>query len=210
MRAPGRRNDIVFSMRSLFLWLVAIVSVWGQSSTFPPIYRLPAELRDYLALTVPQAIKIAEQNNEFARWSSARSMRMSEVQSEIAIETAREPLDPAALGVRYAEVEAVRREITERNTKLIAANVAVLTPAQVVKLKALEEAMKLVTTSSQAQSLKLLPDACSVPTLAIRRGDFAPAVPARVILDPVAGGLGYSIFGSSCAPQLTLGGVFVP
>ena len=175
----------------------------------PPIYRLPAELRDYLALTVPQAIKISEQNNEFVRWSSARSLRMAEVQSEIAIETAREPLDPAALGVRYAEVEAIRREITERNTKLIAANVAVLTPAQVVKLKALEEAMKLVVTSSQAQSLKLLPDACSVPTLAIRGGDFAPA-PGRVILDPVAGGLGYSIFGSSCAPQLTIGGIFVP
>ena len=196
-------------MRFLLLWLVAIVSVWGQSSTLPPIYRLPAELRDYLALTVPQAIKISEQNNEFARWSSARSLRMAEVQSEIAVETAREPLDPAALGVRYAEVEAIRREITERNTKLIAANVAVLTPAQVVKLKALEEAMKLVTTSSQAQSLKLLPDACSVPKLAIRDGDFAPA-PGRVILDPVAGGLGYSIFGSSCAPQLTIGGIFVP
>ena len=111
--------------------------------------------------------------------------------------------------IDHRTVEAIRREITERNTKLIAANVAVLTPAQVVKLKALEEAMKLVVMSSQAQSLKLLPDACSLPTLAIRGGDFAPA-PARVIFDPVAGGLGYSIFGSSCAPQLTIGGIFVP
>lgn len=184
-------------MRILLLCLTAVVSVWGQ---LPGIYRLPEELRVYLALTVPQAIKISEQNLDFARWSSARSLRMYEVQAEIAVETAREPLDPAALGVRYAEVEAIRREIAERNTKLIAANVAVLTAAQVVKLKALEEAMKLASTGSQAQSLKLLPDGCQTTA-----GNVTP-----VILDPLAGGFGYSIFGSSCVARATSGGVFLP
>lgn len=147
-------------MRFFLLFLVAIVSVWGQPNFFP-LFRFPERLREYLALTEAQAIRISEQNGAFLRWSQPRSQRMFEVQFEILAETAREPLDPAALGVRYAEVEAIRREIVERNTKLIAENVAVLTPVQVIKLKALEEALKLVSTGGEAQSVKLLPDDCS-------------------------------------------------
>jgi hypothetical protein len=194
-------------MRSLLLCVVAVASVWGQS-ILPPIFRFPDEIRTYLALTDAQAQKISAQNSEFTRWSSARSLRMYEVQSEIAVETGREPLDPAALGVRYAEVEAIRREIAERNTKLIAANVAALTPAQVVKLKALEEAMKLVATSSQAQSVKLLPDTCAMPTAFMRSGDFSQLIPAtRTLPYPV---LGFSDLGAYCAPRISLGGILLP
>ena len=124
----------------------------------------PEKLREYLALTEAQMGKISEQNSAFWRWSQGRSQRMYEVQFEIGIETAREPLDPGALGVRYAEVEAIRREIAERNTKLVAENGAVLTSAQALKLKALEEALKLVSTGYEAQSVKLLPDSCSGAT----------------------------------------------
>jgi hypothetical protein len=95
------------------------------------------------------------------------------VQGEIGEETAKDPLNPGALGVRYAEVEAIRREIAERNKKLIADNLAVLTSAQALKLKALEEALKLVPTSNEAVAVKLIENACpaSYPTLV--RGDFA-------------------------------------
>ena len=149
-------------------------------------------IREYLALTETQMVKISDQNNEFARWSAGRSQRMYEVQFEIGVETAREPLDPAGLGVRYAEVEAIRREIAERSKKLVVENVAVLTPAQVTKLKALEEAMKLVPVNNEAQSVSLLPDSCSGAT-----GVLA-GVLGGVIRDPV---------GSSCAllPRLTFG-----
>jgi len=177
-------------MRYFLLFLVAIVSVWGQPNFFP-LVRFPERIREFLALTEAQTIKISEQNGAFLRWSQPRSQRMFEVRFEILAETAREPLDPAALGVRYAEVEAIRREIAERNTKLIAENVAVLTPAQAVKLKALEEALKLVSTGGEAQSVKLLPDACSGVTGAL----------TGVFPDPV-----YSFgFAPSCAPQLAFG-----
>ena len=157
--------------------------------------RFPERIREYLALTEAQTIKISEQNSAFLRWSQPRSQRMFEVQFEILAETAREPLDPAALGVRYAEVEAIRREIAERNTKLIAGNAAVLTPAQAIKLKALEEALKLVSTGGEAQSVKLLPDGCSGLT---------------GVLTGVIGGFGrepnpYFNFASYCAPQLAFG-----
>ncbi len=164
MDAPaGCRSGIVVVMRILLLCLVAVVSVWGQPNFFPML-RFPEKLREYLALTDAQTGKISEQNSAFIRWSQGRSQRMYDVQFEIGIETAREPLDPGALGVRYAEVEAIRREIAERNTKLVVENVAVLTPAQALKLKALEEALKLVSTGYEAQSVKLLPDSCSGTT----------------------------------------------
>ena len=103
-------------------------------------------------------VRMSEQIGAFWQWSLQRSQRMYEVQSEIADETARSPLDPGALGVRYAEVEAIRREIVERSKKLVAENVALLTPAQTIKLKALEEALKLVTTGCEARSIGLLAD----------------------------------------------------
>jgi len=189
-------------MRLLLLGLAAFASVWGQS-TLPPIYRFPEAIRVYLALTDTQILKISEQNFEFARWSSGRSQRMYMVQAEIAQETAREPLDPAALGIRYAEVEAIRREIVERNKQLIVANVAVLTPAQVTKLKALEEAMKLASTGSEAQGMKLLPDGCSTT------GNVIPAsrvLPGPVIYDPSTfyNPPGY------CFPTVLPGFVFAP
>ena len=181
-------------MRFFLLFLVTIVSVWGQPNFFP-LFRFPEKLREFLALTEAQAIRISEQNSAFSRWSQPRSQRMFEVQSEIFAETAREPLDPAALGVRYAEVEAIRREIAERNTKLIAETVAVLTPAQAIKLKALEEALKLVSTGGEAQWVKLLTDACSGVT-----GVFTGVI-GGVIRDtlPTFG------FAPYCAPQLPFG-----
>jgi hypothetical protein len=171
----------------------------------PTNFWFPDEIRTYLALTEAQAQKIFEQNSEFTRWSSTRSQRLYEVQSEIVVETARSRLDAAALGVRYAEFEAIRREIVERNTKLIAANVAVLTAAQVLMLKALEEPLKLVATSSLAQYMKLLPDTCGVPTVSIRSGDFI-LVPTPVIPDPAVGGIGFNVLGGYCVPR----GTFIP
>ena len=190
-------------MRVLLFCLVTIGSVWGQAVPKPPIFRFPGAIHKYLELTDAQALKISQQNSEFGTWSSVRSQRMYEVQFEIGVETAREPLDPAALGVRYAEVEAIRREIAERNAKLIAANLAVLTPAQVVKLKALEEAMKLAPTGSEAQALKLLPDSCSVARVFI---SGINVVPTDVIRVPFPG---YGL-GGFCAPQATFDGPFLP
>lgn len=162
---------------------------------FPDRSVLP-QIREYLMLTEAQMSKIAQQNIEFNRFSQEKTRRMIQVQGEIGEETRREPLDPAALGIRYAELEALRREIADRNQKLIGSNMAVLTDVQKTKLKALEEAMKLVPVAQAAQASKILPDDCArgpVPTsLQIRGGDFSGTPVLQPT--PVCGG-GYAIGG---------------
>ena len=144
-------------------------------------------------MTETQSVRISGQIGAFSQWSQQRSQRMYEVQFEIAGETARSPLDPGALGVRYAEVEAIRREIVERSKKLVAENVALLTPAQTIKLKALEEALKLVNTGYEARSIGLLADDCVT-------GNYDASFLVGVL--PVIQQIPYGnpFFGSLCAP----------
>ena len=197
-------------MRYLYLCLFVAGSLWGQGGTSPILRPFPqylGEIRTYLALTDEQVAKMQRQIDDYSRWAALRQRRMSEVQLEIIVETAKTPLDPAALGVRYAEVEAIRREIAERGDALVPANVAVLTEAQKVKLKALEEALKLVSTGDQAKVLKLLPEHCSARLTFGVGGGF--------IFDPVGSGAGAVIpfFGGTtgCSAAFLLGsGGFQP
>ena len=180
---------MVMAMRVLLLGIVAVVSAFGQPGFGR--FSLPVQIREYLELTETQSVRISEQIGAFSQWSRQRSQRMYEVQFEIAGETARSPLDPGALGVRYAEVEAIRREIVERSKKLVADNVALLTPAQTIKLKALEEALKLISTGYEARSIGLLADDCAT-------GSYA----SFLLVSPLIQQIPYPnpFFGSSCAP----------
>ena len=65
---------------------------------------------------------------------------------EIAAETARENLDAMALGLRYLELEVNCREVTEAFGKLRTQNLALLNDSRKVKLKVLEDALKLSNT----------------------------------------------------------------
>ena len=171
-------------MRTLLVSLLAIASVWGQGP-IPIKYTPFPQIRAYLGLSDEQVAKMQQQIDDYYRWADSRQQRMNTVQREITQETAKSPLDPMALGVRYAEVEAIRRELAERSAALIPANVALLTDAQKVKLKALEEALKLQSTGSEAQSLRLLPAECAIS------GIFGFPV-GGVILDPLgSGGVAY-------------------
>jgi hypothetical protein len=78
------------------------------------------------------------------------------VQSEIQQETAKSPLDPAALGIRYAEIEAICRNVKDESAAAQKRNIALLTDAQAVKLKALEDALKLAPIINEAQQSGLL------------------------------------------------------
>jgi hypothetical protein len=80
----------------------------------------------------------------------------------------RETIDPAALGVRYREVELINREIEAERLKNRAELLAVLTPAQRTKLATLEQALRLQDTACSAVSYNLL----------------SPPPPTPVIFDP--------------------------
>jgi hypothetical protein len=171
-------------MRSLLLTLIAILPAFGQGSILPiRPFTFPETLRAYLGLTESQAVRIAEQNALVDSWSQTRSQRIWQVQAERAEESAKDPLNPGALGVRYAEVEAIRREIAERNKKLIVENLAVLTPAQMLKFKALEEALKLIPRADEAKSVKLMEDTCAA-------GGYASLLLGGI--GGVGGGFGYT------------------
>lgn len=81
---------------------------------------------------------------------------MFQVQSEIRDETAKSPLDPAALGIRYAEIETICRNVRDEGVSVQTRNLTLLTDAQKVKLKALDDAYKLLPVINEAQNAGLL------------------------------------------------------
>jgi hypothetical protein len=121
-----------------------------------PVYPRMAR---YLGLTMAQYDEMME--TRIRLWSGAELTRMRAVVAEIHEETRRDVLDSFALGVRYAEVEALRRKMSEDERKLTAASVALLTPAQRVKLDALTEAMRLRPTIEETRSAELLGSRCN-------------------------------------------------
>lgn len=120
--------------------------------------RLSPRAVGYLGLTADQFEQV--QQNQIRTYSSGEISRMKQVVAEIREETRKETLDEMALGVRFAEVEALRRKMGEDTARLIALNREVLTTAQKVKLDALVEAMRLLKTTEEARSLKLIGSRC--------------------------------------------------
>jgi hypothetical protein len=114
------------------------------------------QLRVYLGLTDTQVSQLLQNLNDYGRLVSQRQERMYQVQSEIRDETAKSPLDPAALGIRYAEIETICRNVRDEAGATQTRNLTVLTDAQKVKLKALDDAYKLLPVINEAQNAGLL------------------------------------------------------
>ncbi|HEY3441150.1 MAG TPA: hypothetical protein VGK29_10380 [Paludibaculum sp.] len=142
------------------LWLMAALPLCAQ--TTPPRQLLP-QVREYLELTNVQVFAIALNSDEYNRGIQERIQRVRQVQMEIAAETAKDPLDSAALGVRYTEIELICRDLREIANTLRKQNLALLTDAQLVKLKLLEEAMKLLPVATEAQMSNLLGSWATAP-----------------------------------------------
>ena len=137
----------------------------------PAPYRIPRPIaldslpvqaaKDYLGLTDSLIGTLREQRRAFWNWAAQRDERAGEVEKEIAVETARSPLDPMALGVRFVEVEMIRREIAEREKGLAASNLGLLTEAQRGRLAELERQMTLAEIGDEARVLQVLAPDCT-------------------------------------------------
>lgn len=137
-----------------FIPLLLAGCAWSQGN---PFYYQPLQnVKGFLQLSDSQVQSILANNDEYNQWASQKQTRIRQVQSELAEQTAASPLDPLALGVRYAEIEAICREMTGRANEYRDKNLAGFTPDQQTKLKALEEAMKLAPVISEAQYGNLL------------------------------------------------------
>jgi hypothetical protein len=148
---------------SRLIVLLFATAAWAQDRWFD-VY---PQLQQYLQLTNTQVTAISQANRRFTEWTLEKQIRIATVQREIAEETARSPLDPMALGVRYAEVEAICREVRERESDVQKSNVNLLNDAQKARLKSLEDAWKLLPTISEAQAARLLSGSGLVPRIAI-------------------------------------------
>ncbi len=145
---------------SLALFLIC-GSTWAQTN---PFYLQPlGQVKEFLQLSDSQLRTILTNNDEYNRWSSEKQSRIERVQSEIAGETARDPLDPNALGVRYAEIETICREMKDQANQFRTRNLAALSADQKTKLKVLEDAVKLAPVIAEAQFGNLIGGSTSAP-----------------------------------------------
>ena len=139
-----------------------------------PVPAFPQPLKEYLGLSDTQVAAISKINADFNQFAGEKQRRALQVQQEIAAETAKETIDPMALGVRYLELEAIRRELRDHQATLLQGTVAGLNDAQKAKLKVLDDAWKLQAVISEAQCENLLAGATvNSVTPGIRIGDFS-------------------------------------
>lgn len=170
---------------ALLLLLSSALSAQAPPTFFPQWF----DLKQYLQLTDAQYVKLLDNQTQYQRIVSNHQRRMGQLQNEIGIETARERPDPTELGTRYAEIEMICRQVGNEAKQLRTQNLSLLTEPQKTRLKALEDALKLMPIVSQAQSASLLEGPVpfgSVPTWVERSGDFAPPIGGRI--DGIAGG----------------------
>ncbi len=146
--------------------LIALIAIFASSATaqttpWPP--EPLANLKEYLQLSDVQLQIILHNNDKYNRWSAERQSRIRQIQEEIVQETAKSPLDPTALGVLYAEIETLCRELRDRAILYRSRNLEAFEPAQKARLKALEAALKLLPLASEAQFSNLAGELTSAP-----------------------------------------------
>jgi hypothetical protein len=138
--------------------VIALVLAGGLFAQLRP----PGLIDGYLELTRDQRARLDANQAEYARQERTAAVRQAQLSVELQRETNAEPLNPAALDVRYAEQEMLRRQSAARNTKLIADNYALLTAAQRQKLAALQESQRLADLAQAARFSGLIAGDCIV------------------------------------------------
>jgi hypothetical protein len=139
-------------------------SAWSQTPVaLPPPQQALSQVRQYLGLTDDQVSAILRNNSDYNTFSFQQQDQIRQAQSQIAVETAKDTPDPLAIGSQYANIETICRGLRAKAATSQQQNVSVLTDAQKVKLNALNDAMKLIPTISEAQSGNLLASANSPP-----------------------------------------------
>lgn len=155
--------------------LVFLLTLGGLAAQFLPMpNRLPPGLVSYLEITDAQQQQIVQANLTLQNFSLLKARRTAQVQTEISTETAKPDLDPMALGMRYRELEAIRREIAAEQKRTVDTVQAILTTAQKQKLSVLQEALRIQSTACEAVSANLMSAPPQfVPAPWIDTGSFA-------------------------------------
>jgi hypothetical protein len=148
-------------LTALLLCLYFAVSAWSQ--ILPPPQQPLSQVRQFLSLTDSQVTTILRNNNDYNNFSIQQQRLIQNAQLQIGFETAKDPLDPIAIGTLYAGVESACRELKDRAATSQKQNLSILTDAQKLKLNTLNDAVMLIPIISEAQSGNLLGSANSPP-----------------------------------------------
>jgi hypothetical protein len=137
--------------------------------------------------------QLSKNIDDFSQLVSQRQQRVYQVQSEIIAETARSPLNPAALGIRYTEVETICRNVRDEAVATQNRNLSLLTEAQKLKLKTLEDASTLMPIINEARIAGMLAPGPSI-TMASKWFDTTSFV------NPILPGCQIIVFGRLSNP----------
>ena len=167
-------------MKKLLLFVcLGAMTVFAQGpgpGTILPFPLFPPELQKYLDLGNTQVDAIRRANLDLTTFNARKQFRMAQVQAEIREWTVKDPIDAMQLGVRYAELEGLRREIGDEQKQTAAKARGVLNAAQLAKLKALEDAVKLQPLINDAVCENLMSPAAPQPMGVIGVGDSIPQI----------------------------------
>lgn len=105
----------------------------------PTSSTLSADLVAYLALSPSQLDRIRLELDAYEQFFTMHALRMQEVATELEVEFWRDSADSLAVGARYWEIEAHRRQIAERESTLSRDLALILTPDQQSRLLPLRE-----------------------------------------------------------------------
>lgn len=139
---------------SLLVTLLSLMSAVEAQTV--KLYQPLGQVKAFLQLSDSQLQTILANNDDYMQWSFGKQARIQQVQNEIAAETAKDSLDPLALGLRYVEIQTICREIRDRVVETRTRNADVLNQDQKTKLKILDDAMKLAPVIAEAQAGNLL------------------------------------------------------
>src|SRR5260370_27961841 len=94
----------------LVLCLLLALSAWSQTTTFPqPL----SQVQQFLGLTDSQVSAIFQNNNDYSAFVFQQQRQIQNAQFQIAVETAKHPLDPMALGTLYTGIESPSRALRD-------------------------------------------------------------------------------------------------
>jgi hypothetical protein len=163
-------------MRAILFPLILCAVSFAQVPTPAPVFlpRFPESLKIYLGLNDTQITRILQFNTDYFQFEQQKNARAAQVQGEIALEIVKPSLDPMSIGLRYVELEAIRRELTDRRKQLSDNLQGVLTADQRTKLKTLTEAMALQPVIAAAQCENLLPQQPPFPANVIPASRISP------------------------------------
>jgi len=143
------------------------------------------ELRTYLDLTNDQVTRLNALNLRLLQFQAEKSQRMAVVARDAQLELQKSPLDPMAVGLRYVELEVIRREIYAERRKVLEEVQGLLTAPQKTKLQSLVEILRAYPLACEAIGQNLL----TPPSVAV-------LTPAPVLPNIGQGGIASFLLGT--------------